>query len=81
MMAQTIDKNQLSEFSPHKFTTEASDLGLHPGQWPKTLIVEPTMGNGQPFQIQRANRDGEGGLQSVVYMQVNGCQQIEVFND
>ena len=58
---------------PHVFYTEASDLGLPVGKFPK--FIETDMGNGQPFSFNKYGGD------IITYYQVFGCLTLRVFND
>lgn len=68
----------LHEYEPHKFSVEASDIGLRPGEWPRTM--DTTLGNGIMLLAQRREvRDGD--LLWVDYWQGAGCIQLRVYND
>lgn len=68
----------LHEHEAHKFSLDASDLGLRPGEWPR--VVDTTIGNRQPFLAQaRETRDGD--LLWVDYRQNLGCVTLRVYND
>ena len=74
----TRDTNGIEEYEVHKFSVEASDIGLRPGEWPRML--QTTMGNLQPLLAQRREvRDGD--LLWVDYFQGNGCVQLRIYND
>lgn len=64
---------QVSQTEPMRFVTEASTLGIPPGQWPAEIQTD--LGNGMPFQLQRAEGDGR------LYKQVWGCITLVVLND
>lgn len=57
----------------HHWLTEASMLGLAPGQWPEQLPT--TLGNGQPFFKQPYIGEGK-----VEYRQSMGCIRLTVLN-
>lgn len=77
-MKSFITYSNVTEAKVHEFYTEASTIGLRPGEWPSKLETE--LGNKMPFHRVRPNfRDGE--LQSVRYDQVCGCIQLTVYND
>lgn len=69
-----LSLDQLIEDSVHRFSAEASDLGLRPGVVPKTINVNNT-GNGRPFLIQRVS---EGKFE---YKQEFGCATLTIYND
>lgn len=72
--------DSFTPLSPHKFATDASDLGLRPGQWPSQIRAE--IGNGMPFLRGATNRDGRAGeISSIKYSQANGCIDLIIFND
>lgn len=70
----TVNSNETTEVAPHRFVTEASELGLAPGDWPTSLTTN--MGNGQPFILRTRRADG-----SAVYEQRFGCLSLHVLND
>ena len=56
---------------------EASELGLRPGQWPYTVVVD-----GTTFTRVSAKRDREGDVEYVNYRTLGpGNRVIKVFND
>jgi hypothetical protein len=69
-----VTSKQCTEYETHRFSAEASELGLPPGFWPHEL--ETDMGNKQPFVAIRRLEDG-----GVVYAQRFGCIELKVFND
>jgi hypothetical protein len=70
--------DDICEYEPHKFSAEASSLGLRPGEWPRT--INTTLGNGVMFVAQRQEiRDGD--LLWVDYFQGNGCITLRIYND
>jgi hypothetical protein len=68
-----LQPNQVTEFEPHKFCTEASSLGWKPGYWPST--IETDIGNGRPFLCVSVEDE------AVHYKQEYGCCLLHVFND
>lgn len=72
------DTNGLSEDEVHKFSVEASDIGLRPGEWPRT--IKTTLGNGMILIAQR-REVREGDLLWVDYLQGNGCLWLRIYND
>jgi hypothetical protein len=79
-MSLTITRTTpgLFEGEPHHFAVEASDIGLKPGEWPRT--IETSLGNGVIFVAQRREaRDGD--LLWVDYLQGNGCTWLRIYND
>lgn len=78
MIQITQETPGLLEDSVHKFSVEASDIGIRPGEWPKTIPTR--LGNGVAFIVQRSEvRDGD--LLWVDYRQGNGCLTLRVYND
>jgi len=73
MATINITHDNVTEIEPHKFCTEASSLGLKPGEWPTRF--ETTLGNGLPLFIFCNGGDG------IYYRQQFGCIQLVVFND
>lgn len=69
----------LTEFEPHKFIAEASDLGLTPGQWPSHIATD--MGNGLAFLRGEPKRNEADEITSVPYWQTAGCIDLEIIND
>lgn len=74
-----ITREQVVEWPGHRFIAFASDLGMGPGQWPKTLATN--LGNGQVFARCGAQCDADGDIQWVEYRQELGCITLKVFND
>lgn len=68
----------LLESEPHKFSVDASDIRLPPGEWPTR--IDTTLGNGQPFALYHAE-ERDGDLWWMDYMQCNGCIRLRIFND
>lgn len=60
--------------STNHLVTEASTLGLKPGEWP--IDLPTTLGNKQPFRRLRGMDDG--GFE---YHQQQGTLILRVFND
>lgn len=70
-----ILRSQIHEFECHKFVADASDLGLRPGEWPRSFDTDA--GNGQPFLFSAFHKDGSGAT----YRQANGCILLRIIND
>lgn len=70
----TVDGSNAIEQEVHQWVTEASDLRLPPGFFPRRL--ETPLGNGQPFFLTRVDRD-----RTHHYAQAFGCLRLTVFND
>lgn len=68
----------VTETGPHDFVTEASTLGLKPGEWPKRLNTD--LGNRLPFILKSVSAPA-GELLYVTYVQAMGCIELKVFND
>lgn len=69
----------VSEVEPHTFVTEASDLGLRPGEWPQFLTTN--LGNGLRLVRSTKKLDADGDLLWVTYHQAAGCIRLRIFND
>jgi len=72
-----INRNEVFEFKTHQFMTEASTIGLPPGEFPDS--IETDMGNGMPFVKSRT--DGMDDIWSVFYLQELGCIGLQIVND
>lgn len=59
--------------------TEASALRWPVGKCPR--IVETTLGNGQPFDLIRIDRNSDGEALKANFKQRNGVLGLIVFND
>jgi hypothetical protein len=75
----TLSHDQITEVEPHFFVTEASDLGLRPGEWPVKIQTE--VGNGQSLVRASKKVDAEGDLLWVTYVQTLGCVRVRIYND
>lgn len=64
----------ISEMRVHEYVTEASALGLPPGQVARSLKTK--LGNGQPFVLLRVDDAG-----TAHYRQLLGCLTLAVLND
>ena len=74
-----ITHDNVEEFEVHRFSVEASTLGLKVGDWP--LKLETNMGNGEPFYMTRTDETPCGDLAGVRYMQGNGILSLLIIND
>jgi hypothetical protein len=70
----TYQASDFDEFENGRLSTEASALGLAPGQWPESFAVK-NLGNGRPFLV---TYQGDGGAD---YLQEFGSLRITIFND
>lgn len=61
--------------------TEASTLGLRPGEWPPTLECDSKFGNGCRLIRGDTERNADGELVAVNYRQMFGVIGLRVFND
>lgn len=68
-----ITFDMVTSFEPNRFVTEASTVGLLPGQFPEFL--DTTLGNRQ--RLGRVVLDNE----RAVYRQVCGCITVTILND
>lgn len=75
METVAVSNQVATEYEVHHFVTEASTLGLPPGQYPDRLEVAPEFGNGQPLLRATAN------AAAVIYRQALGCVELHVLND
>ena len=57
-----------------RYTAEASDLGLRPGEWPERIRTD--LGNGRPLVAYGVRSDG-----THVYRQAGAPLEVFVFND
>lgn len=78
-MAVTITADNTFEHELYRFSAEASELRLPPGEWPVTLPT--TLGNGQPFIRKRKRLTPTGDLGAVIYDQSAGCITLTIWND
>lgn len=77
-MTHQVNLENSTEVECHRWSTEASDLGLSPGNWPEQL---PTiLGNKLPF-LRDTKKVRDGDLLWVTYRQALGCISLRVFND
>lgn len=77
-MTVKITRKIVHENEPGKFSVDASELGLTPGEWP--VKFETDLGNGQQFVIaERKVEDGD--VLYVRYQQSYGKITLTVFND
>lgn len=74
-----VERDNATEYEVHRFVAEASDIGLPVGRFP--LAIGTSLGNGQPFTFDHADRDGDGDLTACHYRQRLGCITLTVFND
>lgn len=69
---EDVTKDPVRDFH---YVTEASDLELPVGQFPR--VIQTNLGNGQPF-VRQDDGQVEMGVQ---YRQVLGCISLTIFND
>lgn len=79
-MNALVKRSMLTEHEICRYLTEASTLGLRPGEWPEQLDVEPGFGNGQPL-LRYHTRGTVDFIEFVLYRQGNGSIEVRVFND
>lgn len=72
-MTIKVDQGNATEDRFHNWVTEASTLGLKPGEIASS--IETTLGNRQPFLVMRIDED------RVTYLQDCGCLMLIVLND
>lgn len=73
-MDNVITSEHVTEIAGGSLVTEASTLGLPPGQWPHSL--KTNLGNGRPFL-----KVGWDANDSALYDQEFGCTRLVVLND
>jgi len=71
----SVPRDIVTEVEAHRFVTEASSIGLRPGEWP--LALTTALGNGRPLRRAAFFKDGSG----VRYRQDEGCVVVDVLND
>jgi hypothetical protein len=71
----SIHLTNVTETSVHQFATDASELGLAPGNWPPPAKLLTSLGNGMHFV--RTTYTGE----RATYHQSFGCIELAIFND
>ena len=72
----------LFTYSSAEVVTEASDLGLKPGEWPDFIAIVDDMRQG--YLIQRANAElsKDGEILWMNYIEKNGSLPVvKIFND
>jgi hypothetical protein len=72
-MMPHITLADVTEFAPHEFSVDASDIDLRPGVWPDRLTTD--LGNKLP--LVRIALDETRGL----YRQECGCVEVSILND
>ena len=68
-----ITREMVTEYETHKFVTEASQIGLPPGRFPRQIDTE--LGNRMAFILRSANDE------AAQYAQANGCISLTILND
>lgn len=67
-----------------QYSSEASDLGLAPGEWPETIEAThadgPTAGNRLTIHLRKITRDREGDVTHAEYVTGTGNRYL-VWND
>jgi hypothetical protein len=71
--ATTVSIANATESGIHEWSADASELGLPPGQWPRSLRTQ--LGNGLSFTLVRLADD------RATYRQTAGCLVLTVWND
>src|SRR5262245_29671298 len=74
-----VYREACNEVAVHLFVTDASTIGLAPGNWPSTIDTD--MGNGQAFRCQHMNVGRSGQFEYAEYRQALGCIRLRVYND
>jgi len=74
---EVTDKNA-TEDAVHRWSAEASTIGLKPGDWP--AVLPTSLGNQHPFLLGTKEKDG-AELVCVNYRQAFGNITLKIFND
>ena len=74
-MTTQVNASACTETAPHRFVTEASEIGLRPGEWPMRLTTD--LGNGGDL-LRKPFLRSDG---TAVYLQEFGCVSVHVLND
>ena len=75
-----ITSSNIYEFECHRLISDAVEIGLAPGEWPRSIDAAPDLGNGLPFMLTREMRTA-GEFHGCFYTQANGILTIRIFND
>lgn len=76
----TVNKSQVS-LDGSKLVTEASTVGLAPGEWPDFVAVVDDAGEGFLFGPARSDVRVAGELVAVVYHNRTGAGELHILND
>jgi hypothetical protein len=74
-----ITSEMVDEIGDFNFWTEASTVGLNPGEWPAMMLT--SMGNGLPLVRRTKKLKADGELEYVRYIQSSGCISVKISND
>lgn len=79
-----IARSRVESVDRGYYVSEASSLGLRPGQWPDRLVVDlgTEQGDGSPitFRLWRVEEQG-GDVESALYGTTLGTAFLRVYND
>ncbi|MET3996019.1 hypothetical protein ABID65_007691 [Bradyrhizobium sp. S3.9.2] len=78
LMRSDCDRLGVRECELHKYSAEASTLGIRVGEWPTR--IETDLGNGMPFILSHS-KSQHGDLLWVTCSQANGCISLRIYND
>jgi hypothetical protein len=78
ILRHECERLDVHEFETHRYSADASTLGIAPGKWPASIHTD--LGNGMPFMMDH-HEVKDGDLMWVRYHQANGCITLLVYND
>lgn len=79
-MIATIYAQAIYWDMPHHGICDASDLGLPPGEWPKSIKVVSNEGE-TLYCVRERFRDSSGAIEKVEYKYLFGNRTLVVYND
>lgn len=73
----------VEKFTHHNgsYSTEASDLGLWPGEILEEVGITHRSGVVTRFRLQEVVRDREGDMISFAYQSTVGSEKLHIYND
>ncbi len=75
--AEQVETASSYGIDAYHYTAEISELRWQ--GWPKS--ADTNLGNGQPLVAEHIERDADGDVMFVRYLQQCGCVSLTVFND
>ena len=79
MTVTSLNASASRSSAANTYATEASSIGLAPGEWPRQIPTE--LGNRQPFLFEKADITPDRELLGCRYTQSEGILRLIVFND